>query len=197
MQEASFSYFQQRQLPGCLLYTTDAGNKMKQSLLRILLVSFLAYSNAGDALACKCQGTSTVHGSVRSADIVFSGEVLSSTITYNYDSLGVEITGDTTDMKFQWRGIPTAVVIIKVDKIYKGKSSSDIITILTSTRGASCGVLFNIGSIYIVYATVTDELPFTDKLKRRTFDCKTFWTHQCTRTQEWNKEEVVELKKIR
>jgi hypothetical protein len=44
-----------------------------------------------------------------------------------------------------------------------------------------------------VYATIFDELLITDKLKRRTYDNKTFWTHQCTRTQNWNATEENEI----
>lgn len=39
------------------------------------------------------------------------------------------------------------------------------------------------------------RLPMILNLKRRSFDNKTFWTHRCTRTQNWNITEETELLK--
>ena len=169
---------------------------MKKAQLQILLILFLSLFSAIDASACKCQGQATVSGSVKSADIVFSGKVISRTLTSNYDSLGVKIMGDTTDSWFKWSKFPSLAIKVKVDKIYKGKSSSETIIILTPARSASCGYGFELGEKYIIYATITDELLPSRKLERQAFDNKTFWTHQCTRTQEWNKLEEEELKKV-
>ena len=130
------------------------------------------------SFACSCEGEGTVSGSVKYSDVVFSGQVISRTLTNNYDSLGIVVTGDTSKMYFNWREFPTAVVKIKVDRMYKGQLVSDTLTILTPPNGASCGYRFQVGEKYIVYATIFDEMLMTDKLKRRTFDNKTFWTHQ-------------------
>lgn len=118
--------------------------------------------------------------------MAFSGHVISRTLTTNYDSLGVVTTGDTSEMYFKWWDDPIAVVRIKVDKIYKGQQVSDTLTILTPPNSAACGYYFQVGQKYIVYATTLDYMLGTARLKRRTFDSITFWTHQCTRTQNWN-----------
>jgi hypothetical protein len=146
-----------------------------------------------NSIACSCEGEGTVSGSVKYSDVVFSGQVISRNLTTNYDSLGVVVTGDTSKMYFNWREFPTAVVKLKVDKMFKGRLVSDTITILTPPNGATCGYYFQVGQKYIVYATMFDELLITDKLKRRTYDNKTFWTHQCTRTQNWNATEENEI----
>lgn len=152
----------------------------------IYLTILLTFVWTFNVFACSCEGEGTISGSVKYSDIVFSGHVISRTFTNNYDSLGVVVTGDTSNMYFKWREFPTAVVKLKVDKMYKGKLVSDTLTILTPPNGAACGYRFYAGQKYIVYATVFDELSMTTELKRRTFDGKTFWTHQCTRTQNWN-----------
>lgn len=165
----------------------------KQS--NLLLTLILVFVGTINSFACSCEGEGTVSGSVKHSDVVFSGEVISRTVTANYDSLGMVVTGDTSNMYLKWRELPTAVVKIKVDKMFKGQLVYDTITILTPINGAACGYNFQVGQKYIVYATIFDELLMTDKLKRRTFDNKTFWTHQCTRTQNWNTSEETEILK--
>jgi hypothetical protein len=80
--------------------------------------------------------------------------------------------------------------------MYKGQLVTDTLTILTPPNDASCGVDFQVGQRYIVYATIFDEMLMTDKVKRRTFDNKTFWTNRCTRTQNWNTTEENEIIKV-
>ncbi|GIV27280.1 MAG: hypothetical protein KatS3mg027_1094 [Bacteroidia bacterium] len=162
----------------------------------LILTIFLTFVWALNSFACSCEGQGTVSSSVKYSDIVFSGYVVSRTLTNNYDSLGVVVTGDTSKIYFKWREFPTAVVKIKVERMYKGQLVSDTLTILTPPNGAACGYHFEVGKKYIVYATQFDELLMTYKLKRRTFDNKTFWTHQCTRTQIWNITEENEIIKV-
>ena len=160
---------------------------------KILLTIFLTIAWTMNSFACSCEGQGTVSGNVKYSDVVFSGQVIYSTLTTNYDSLGIVVTGDTSKMYFKWRDYPTAVVRIKVDKMYKGQLVSDTITILTPPNEGACGYYFEVRQKYIVYATTFDELLMTDELKRRTFDNKTFWTNQCTRTQNWNITEENEI----
>ncbi len=164
----------------------------------ILLTIFMILIGSMNTFACSCEEKGTVAGNVKYSDIVFSGQVVSRTLTTNYDSLGITVTGDTSNLNYKWREFPTAVVKIKVDRIYKGQLVSDTLTILTPPNGASCGYRFQVGEKYIVYSTIFDEMSMTDKLKRRTYDNKTFWTHKCTRTQNWNEtEENAIIKEIK
>jgi hypothetical protein len=151
----------------------------------ILLTIFISIALPLNAFACKCDD-GTVSENVKYSDVIFSGQVISKILTRNYDSLGVKITGDTSQMHSNKYEYPTVVVKIKVDTMYKGQLVSDTITILTPPNGAACGYYFQVGQKYIVYATILDKLPLAYKRKRRTFDNKTFWTHQCTRTQIWD-----------
>ena len=162
--------------------------------IKIALLTFvLVLVGTLDSIACTCDGEGTVSGSVKYSDVVFSGQVISKILTTNYDSLGVVATADTSKRYFKWQERPTAAVRIKVDKTYKGQLVSDTLTILTPPNGAACGYYFQVGQKYIVYATVFDEMLGTSELKRRTFNNKTFWTHQCTRTQNWNTTEENDI----
>lgn len=77
--------------------------------------------------------------------------------------------------------------------MYKGRRLSSILTILTPPTGAMCGVHFEPGLKCIVYATTFDEILGSFKLKRRALDKTTFWTHLCTRTQAWDRNEEREI----
>lgn len=166
---------------------------MTRRYKNIALTLLLTLVWSAKSYACRCAGAGTVSGGLKSADVVFSGQVISRTLTINHDSLGVVITGDTSKTLFNWREFPSTVVKIKVERMYKGKLVSDTLTILTPPNGASCGYRFQVGEKYIVYASLFDELLLTSELKRRSFDNKTFWTHQCTRTQPWNTAEENDI----
>ncbi|WAC41054.1 hypothetical protein [Pedobacter sp. SL55] len=164
---------------------------------KVFLTFFLILVWAIKLFACNCEGEGTIGMSVKNSDVVFSGQVISRTLTKNYDSLGVTVKGNTSKISFKWREFPTSVVKIKVDKMYKGFLVSDTLTILTPPNGASCGYYFQVGQKYIVYATTFDQMLMTHKLKRRAFDNKTFWTHQCTRTSKWTITEEKEILKVK
>ncbi len=170
---------------------------MQKSLKHIISLVVLIILGTLNSYACNCSGEGSVKGSVKYYDAVFSGRVLSKKLTTNYDSLGVVITGDSTQDHFKWRELPTMAVKIEVSKMFKGRQVSDTLTILTPFNGAACGYNFQIGQKYIIYGSIYDELPMTDTLKRRSFDRKTFWTHLCTRTRNWNQQEETEITEIK
>ncbi len=164
-----------------------------KQLKNVILTIFLILLRTFNSLACSCEGKDNVANSIKYSNIVFSGQVISRSLTTNYDSLGIVVTGDTSKRYFNLPENQISVVKLKVDRIFKGKLVSDTLRILTPPNGASCGYRFQIGEKYIVYATIFDEMLGTSQLERRTFDNQTFWTHKCTRTQIWN---TIEENKI-
>lgn len=162
-----------------------------------VLIGFLLLMSAGTSgFACDCLGKNTVEGGVQTADIVFSGTVISSAISANYDSLGIVVTGDSSKVFFDWKNYPSRVVSFRVERIYKGQFVDDTITVVTPPNSGACGVRFETGKKYIVYGTITESGTMAAKLKRRTYDDKLFWTHQCTRTREWDKSEEDEILRV-
>jgi len=160
-----------------------------------LLTILLTFTGTIDVFACSCQDELPVSASVKHADVVFSGHVISKTLTSNFDSLGIVMTGDSAKMGISWREIPVVVVKIKVEKMYKGRLTASILTILTAHNGAACGVYFQPGQKCIVYATTFDEILGSLKIKRRSKDKTAYWTHLCTRTGGWSGEEEREIMK--
>lgn len=104
--------------------------------IRTLLTIILTFTGTVNTFACSCQDELPVSASVKRADVVFSGQVISKTLTHNLDSLGIVVTGDTSKTGFNWRELPVTVVKIKVEKMYKGKLVASTLTILTPATGA-------------------------------------------------------------
>lgn len=151
--------------------------------LKTLLTSFIVIIFTGNIFACKCLEVS-VADNLASSDIVFKGKVISQVITTNFDSLNISIGGDNETVDF--KSIPIKAVTIEIDTLYKGLGCH-ILTIITPASSASCGVSFNIGEEYIVYAQQEMRAPY--KIKDNCNCRNIFWTHSCTRTAIWDKEE--------
>jgi len=162
--------------------------RLKYTLLLILLTIF----GLTKSFACSCIEQLPVAESIQISDIVFSGQVISKVITSNLSNFGYKYMGDTAKVWEEWKETYTAVVKIKVDRNYTEHYTSDTLIILTPPDGGACGVDFQIGERYIIYATIEDEYLDFFGLKR-VFDNKTFWTHLCTRTQEWNTTEENQI----
>jgi hypothetical protein len=128
---------------------------------------------------------------------VFRGQVISKIVTSDLSRIGVTIKGDTTSFAFKWTKNPVAVFKIKVEKIYKGKSQSDTISVITPINGAGCGFGFQVGQIYIIYGTTNDGVLPGNSLKRFSTNNQTYWTNLCTRTTEFFEAEEDEIKAIR
>jgi len=122
---------------------------------------------------------------------------MSKWVISNPSGYGIKILGDTLSYYYRFTKAPIAVYQIKVEKLFKGTSSSDTITIMTPVNGAACGFRFNLGEKYIVYATKKDATIPGDKIKRISTSNKIYWTNLCTRTAQWSKTEEDEILKIK
>jgi hypothetical protein len=87
--------------------------------------------------ACKCEGDATAEESVKYSDVVFEGVIISRSVSSNFANYGVVTKGDTASNPFTGLNYPIAVYKVKVNSIFKGKSASDTITILTPVNEAA------------------------------------------------------------
>lgn len=160
---------------------------MKYRILFLLAILIIA---AGKTSACSCMEVSVAEN-LASSDIVFKGKVISKVTTTNFDSLNITLEKIYND-RLDFNSIPVTAVSIEVKTLYKGYGS-DTITIITPSNGAACGVRFDVGKDYIVYATNDMRQPYT--IKNKCYKNKIFWTHLCTRTDIWYGEEERAIKK--
>lgn len=83
-----------------------------------------------------------------------------------------------------------------VQDIYKGKITSDTLTIYTGLGNGDCGIQFEIGEKYIVYGE--NETYFGQLNNDFNFPKtkNTFWTYSCLRTTFYNQDEIREIEKF-
>lgn len=143
--------------------------------------------------ACSCAGKPDLKKSIEGSAIVVSAVVLSETIEADLQQFSV-IEGDTNDIDYKFNNYPSKVVRLKVTKVFKGQVSSDTITVITAPDGAACGVHFQTGKQYIIYGQA--EVNASANAKRKAINNNVYWTHLCTRTGQWKKEEESEIKKL-
>ncbi len=134
--------------------------------ISLALLTFL-FASAEKSFACSCVAnaesqTKQIQDAFAGSDAIFSGEV-------------VEIKESPTN-KYDF------IVRFKVAKFWKGKSSREM-TITTARDSAMCGYNFEIGKIYLVYASGKSE---------------NFSTTNCSRTNLFNpKDDAKYLDKLK
>jgi Tissue inhibitor of metalloproteinase len=129
----------------------------KATLLVALFLTLIQF----DAFACKCR-QQTIEENMASADHVFSGKVMKIKTSKSSQQI---------------------TVFVRVAKQFKGKIRFKTIEITTSSEPSACGVNFQKGREYVIYANNSDK----NRLN----------TSSCTRTTESVKEEtegILELK---
>ena len=120
---------------------------MKKILILLLFFAPVFVSNTN---ACTCIGGNSVKIELRRSDFVFVGKVISKSLIEIRDTLG--FIGTTN--KGIWETYESAKYVYKVEiiTIYKGKSKSKIIEIITGIGDGDCGFTFEIGKEYIIYS---------------------------------------------
>lgn len=144
--------------------------------------------------ACECKSRSALAESVKEADVIISGHVLSKVTTSNYDSIGIKPANDS--IPNPWFTQRNVFVKIKVDKSLKGKLISDTILVVTNEGDGACEALFSVGDRYIVFAYVDHNFVYTKDVKMGTHDFKSIWTNTCMRNTYWHEDSKREEDEI-
>lgn len=164
--------------------------------LIFILITILLTSVTDSLFACSCIGQRTVEEEVKHSDAVLVGTVLSKQLVTLIDSTILKMFPDDTTM----RNSPMSKMTIArydfvVTDIYKGKITSDTLSIYTGLGGGDCGIRFEVGKKYIVYGEnetyfgqVNNDFKFP-KAKN------TFWTYNCLRTMDYYQDEITEIEK--
>jgi hypothetical protein len=170
-------------------------NAMKKTVT--ILTFLLLTSISGRLFSCSCVGQRTVEEEVKHAEAIVVGTVLSKQLITLTDSTMLKMFPNDTVM----RNSPMSKMTIArydllVHDIYKGKITSDTLTIYTGLGGGDCGIRFEVGKKYIVYGEnetyfgqVNNDFKFP-KAKN------TFWTYQCLRTTSYFQDEITEIEKF-
>ena len=194
-------------LPQAKRCAQAAKTKVTTMNFKLLLTIFLLGLTC-DTFACKCSGPRTVIESFNSADVVFTGKVIKIRLTSFAETLRTE-KANWLRQKIKKENRETQdfddTLIYKVDlqivESFKGEVKSDTITIFTTIGGQSCGFDFILNKVFIVYAQVKsysagfylNAYERAENIERA--NC--FWTSRCSRTKEFDTEEVNSLKKLK
>ncbi len=159
------------------------------------------------AISCNCEDPGTVAEAYNYTETIIYGKVVKKEfVSFGY-TMELEKSNYLSSLlknDKQKLGIFESNFIVKIElavkKIYKGKIVNDRITIFTTRTGASCGFIrFEIGKDFIIYASSRSHAYwlFGTEIAVKSFEKRnTYWTNQCTRTEEYNSYEASELEKL-
>ena len=159
---------------------------------RVIAIIF-ALSLLNVARACRCEGETSVKEALRSATVVFKGKILSRELTDSLGQYEAKLVGDPKSPLRNILRTSMAIYRIEVEKLYTGKMTSDTVTIITAPTTAGCGYQFVVGDEYIIYGEDSDYRG-SAKLTYKSTSNSTYWTHICTRTQEFDSLEERKIK---
>ena len=161
-------------------------------LVFILLLSTLNYWT----YSCNCIGELTVKESIKHSDIVVTGTVISSGFMIVTDSNMIKLFKPDTSL---YNKYPYSIIIakyrIKVEKLFKGKITSDTLTIYTGLGNGDCGFNFKIGYKYIIYGQNKHYKMINSKFNFP-YGPNICWTDICTRTTTFNIDEFNKINNL-
>jgi hypothetical protein len=166
---------------------------MRMELIKKVIAIAAVMIVSCNCFACDCKGNSILSKSIKTANVIFSGTVISTSVTTNYDSLEIVAASNLEASDINWREVPSAVIKIKVQKVYRGKATSDTITVITPAEVSGCGYSFKLNKKYIVYAYSSFNFGGTAIVRSKRLKKSKLFTHLCTRTQAWNSKEENEI----
>ncbi len=165
-------------------------------LFKFLIFSTLYFFSVAEIIACDCKGQATVENAVKNSSLVVTGTVISNILVAVKDSHQiVSFTEDSLKQTtFRYTTIMTKCKVV-VGELFKGSISSDTLTFFTGTGEHDCGKEFIVGEKYIVYSSekTYSKQKYNDLIY--SLGKNIFWTDKCTRTTQYNSEEIFEIKK--
>lgn len=129
--------------------------------------------------SCNCSGGLTLKKEIKQSKLIFSGKVI-----------GVKPLSIDNHYEFSKGTHIEYEITFTVLKIYKGRRIEDTVIVITPSSDGQCGIDFEIGKEYIVFAVF--EYLSLNKNKK-----KCFTTNTCFRTSVFNKQLESQILSIR
>lgn len=160
-----------------------------------ILITLLTFGFS-DVYACSCQGESTIKGAIKSSDYVVVGEIISKNYIDIPDSVLIsQYPTDTFVHNYYPYVHKISKFEIKVERIFKGKITSDTLVIYTGNGGGDCGYRFEIGGKYIVYGMKETYFGLANNDYCYPKGENFLWTNICMRTSDYYDSEIIAIKK--
>lgn len=163
----------------------------------ILQIVLILFGFGSSAIACSCKGRRTVPEEVKHSDAVIVGKIVAKKIITLVDSAYlVKYKHDSVARNLPRARLAIAEYEMVVDKTYKGRVTEDTITVYTGVNDADCGIRFEIGKQYLVYADRAAYYADHKKSFKFPVGNNIFWTNTCTRTDVLDRNEIKEIEKV-
>lgn len=156
---------------------------MTKSILPFIIILLSAWLN--NAFACDCAGEATVKEAVASSDFVVYGQIISSQMITNNDTIELK---DQDRELYHVRGMRYTVLIMTS---YKAEFRTDTLIVYSGSGSADCGVLLETGQKYIIYACWSRP---GSHQPPKNHQAETLYTGLCTRTTGNIEKEMAALK---
>ncbi len=152
----------------------------KNKLILLFILPFLSIMT----FACNCNPGGTIEANVVAANAILRVRVLSINYSNKLDSLNVVVEGDPKNTFAKYWNFYVKIYTVIVEETYKGKMSSDTVRVITGMNGASCGLVMQIGDIFLLYGTTKDYQGFSS-VQRKATDGKVVWANNCSRSMKF------------
>lgn len=170
----------------------------------IFLFLFFQLISIVTANACECIQSNSIEKSFNDSELVIHAKILSKEYVHYIQTLNPQ-WADTINRRIKEKGqlidlnsMASNVVKVKIQviKSFKNKTHLDTLIIFTPRNASNCGFTkFEIGKEFLIF-NGTDFLKnnYLKGLPDEKIHLKnTFWTNQCTRTIEANKQDLDSL----
>lgn len=152
----------------------------KIKIILFFILSFLSF----ETFACNCLPGGSIEANVAASNAILRVRVLSISYSNKLDSFNVVVEGDPKNTFAKYWNFYVKIYKVIVEDTYKGKMSSDTVSIVTGMNGAACGLVMQIGDIFLLYGTVKDYQGFSS-VQRKATDGKLLWANNCSRSMKF------------
>ena len=168
--------------------------------MKKIIISLILIFSFTNTIACNCEDAGSVKEAYDYTESIISGTVIEMSFVSYENSMNKNSKQLREDLKNKPQKLTlleTEFIIkikLKVNKVLKGKTISDTITIYTTRNGASCGYTkFEIGGKFIIYSSSSSQAFWVFNSDKKLEQEDSYWTNHCTRTKKYNENEFKEL----
>ncbi|HYE54335.1 MAG TPA: hypothetical protein VD996_05810 [Chitinophagaceae bacterium] len=169
---------------------------------RCIVFHILLLVLARQSYACSCVGQRPgTEAELNFVALAIKGKVIRETVFAYYDTLGRSLpdTMNARGLSLYVRRYKLYTIVVEL-KFKAPSHLPDTISIITGFGGGDCGYEFTVGKDYLIYAEHWTEKVMIKKRRRQTIkevvSRGKFQTNICRLTQESNKQELNNLRRL-
>ncbi len=167
----------------------------------LMLIVFLFFGiTIQNAFGCSCIKKDSLEEAYSKADIIVQGLVVRAELVHLSNKVAINQlleSGTPLDsIDSHLTDFPMVKVLVEIEKIYKGSSNHDTLTIYTGNSGGNCGFEFITGHNYIIFAQKESYFGESFNMRYLSNSDEFYWVDMCTRTNGFNFREISALEEF-